>query len=170
MTRLVCQFRIQRPKKDTGCMKSTVGLGFPVRQEHRPRFMDAEAQFYRTHGNAKVKSKWGLDITPSEELPNTRILAVRTYCDVEAAIQTLVYFNRWGHHRCNICADTNLGPGVYCYPDIKCILENRDLGVANNRRYVIGVISGYLLKADNAKRIISLDSRNCTLGWIFCAY
>ena len=114
----------------------------PVRQDCRPTTMDSEAQYYRTHGNAKVKNRWGLDITPRMELPDARILAVRTYCNVEAAIQTLLYFNRWGHHRCNICGDTKLGPGVYYYPDIDNILQNRDLGQASNRQYIIGVISG----------------------------
>ena len=74
----------------------------------------------------KVRTKYGLNITPSEQMPTTRILAVRTYTDTEAAIQTLVYYKRWGLYRCNIVADSQLGPGVYAYPDIKNILDKFD--------------------------------------------
>ena len=71
---------VSHPPSDAGyrVMEVSRWAWIPVRPEQRPNIMDTQAQYYQIHGNAKVKSKWGLDITPSEELPSTRIPAVRT--------------------------------------------------------------------------------------------
>ena len=94
-----------------------------VPDDQRPRITDHVARQYKEHGTARVRNKWGLDVQPSEEIPNKRIIAVRTYPSTETAIQNLAYYRRWGQHRSNLVADSALGPGVLAYPDIQSILD-----------------------------------------------
>jgi len=138
-----------------------------VRPEHRPTILDHIANFFTVHGDAKFRTKWGLDVTPSEYIPTKRIIAVRTYSDTEAAMQTLVYYKRWGLHRCNVVADNTLGPGIYAYPDIQSILDKFDNRKKDDRKVVIGLLSGYLLKVDKVRGRISLDPRSCRLFGFF---
>jgi len=85
----------------------------------------------------------------------------------ENAIQNLAYYRRWGQHRSNLVADTTLGPGVLAYPDVQSILDKFNGNHRTDRKTVIGLITGFLLKADKDKGRISLDPRSCRLVGFF---
>ena len=73
-------------------------------------------------------------------------------------------------HRCNLMNDGELGEAVYCYADVDTILKKLNYNEQDDRRAVIGVVSGYLHKCSNSKGRISLDSRSCKLLAFFAPF
>ena len=59
--------------------------------------------------------------------------------------------------------DSHMEAGVYCHTDIEGAIGTLDYSKASHKKCVIGVVSGYLLKAEKGKGHISLNSRSCKL-------
>ena len=124
--------------------------------------LDEDMQHFETHGTATIKVG-SLSYVPSEDFDaKTPIIAVRRY-EVSAAIIQLAYYYHYGSHRCNLALDGDLGEAVYCYSDMDTLLNKLEYIDADDRRTVIGIVSGYLHKCENSKGRISLDSRSCKL-------
>ena len=123
-------------------------------------------QHFETHGAATIKVGPSYSVVPSEEWgEKTPIIAVRKY-EVSAAIIHLAYYYYYGSHRCNLALDGYLGEAVF----VDTILSNLDYTQENERRTVIGLVSGYLHKCENNKGRISLDSRSCKLLAFFAPF
>ena len=71
---------------------------------------------------AQVNTLNGTVSLPSEEIPKTPILAVRTYCSAETALVNLCHYYKYGYRRCNLSTDATMESGVYCDPDIESII------------------------------------------------
>ena len=97
-----------------------------VRQEMCSKTFIENAQHFKEHGLAKVRTCFGKVTVPHEFIPDTPTLAVRTYCSVETALMNLRYYYKYGYHRFNLGTDTNMDAGVYCYPEISSILFSLD--------------------------------------------
>ena len=111
--------------------------------------LDEAAQYFNTHGNAKIGIGETKTCTPSMELNDrTKIIAVRKYSGGPyTAIVNLAYYYFYGSHRCNLAQDSDLGAGVYAYADMKTLLATLDYSREEDRQTCIGVVSGYLLKS-----------------------
>ena len=82
----------------------------------------------------------------------------------------LAYYFHYGSHRCNLSQDIELGSAVYCFLDVTTALNSINLPSSEDRRMCLGLISGYMYKAQNQKGRISLDSRSCKLLKLFAPF
>ena len=78
-----------------------------------------------------------------------RIIAVRKYANISAVIVHLAYYFHYGSHRCNLASDSELGEAVYCYTDVDTALSTLDYTMPEARKTCLGLVSGYLQKAEN---------------------
>lgn len=81
-----------------------------------------------------------------------------TYVDSVAAIVNLSYDQKYGYRRCNFMTDVQMEAGVYCYVDDLSAIGGIGLKNNDDKRRVIGVIAGWLLRAEPAKGRILLIS------------
>ena len=140
-----------------------------VDQQYRPTKHDMEMQHHMKHGEATIKVGKNSYI-PSAQYENEPIIAIRTYTAPYTAVVNLADYFQSGSHRCNLAQDTELGSAVYCYPDVKTALNTIILSHTDDRRMCLGLVSGYLYKAQNKKDRISLDSRSCKLLKLFAPF
>ena len=140
-----------------------------VDQELRTTMHDDEMQHHMTHGEATIKVGTKSCI-PSAQVMNEPIIAIRTYSGPYTAIVNLAYYYHYGSHRCNLSQDIDLGSAVYCFTDVTSALSSINLPSSEDRRICLGLISGYMHKAQNSKGRISLDSRSCKLLKIFAPF
>ena len=94
---------------------------------------------------------------------NEPIIAVKTYVCPETALVNYMFYQRFVYHRCNIAIDAVMGAGVYGYTDIVSSLSGLNRKGPDTKKYVIGVIEGYLHGAGTTRTKICLDSRSCKL-------
>ena len=140
----------------------------PVDQNRRPNSRDTQAQHHENHGYATVTSEFNLSVVPNDDYPGTRIIGLKILGGgVETAIQTLMYYYRWGSQRCNINLDSELRTGVYCYPDVRTVVRKLQLINIVDQRSIIAVLSGWLLKTHKQKERMSFKSRSCRLLGFF---
>jgi len=141
-----------------------------VDQSWRSSHNDKLMQYYQKHGHAVIKIPPNKACTPSIDYEKRPILAVRTYTGAYAGVINLAFYWQQGTHRCNILQDSELGAAVYCYPDMKTVIEKLELSKSWDRTMCLALVEGYLHKSQNKKNRISLDSRSCRLLKVFAPF
>ena len=73
----------------------------------------------------------------------------------------------YGYHRTNIVTDEKIEVGVFAYGDISEIIPVNRKQDPGSEHYVIGVLSGYLMKTDRVRRHFALGPRSCRTEGVF---